>query len=73
MNAIAINELEALKGRQMVAWASGDYAVIGTTLQIVGEKLAEADIAELLSRMNLDGRVSLTVPSEYLEVVITRR
>jgi ubiquinone/menaquinone biosynthesis C-methylase UbiE len=26
----------------MAAWASGDYAVIGTTLQIVGEQLAEA-------------------------------
>ena len=28
--------------RQQAAWASGDYAVIGTTLQIVGEQLAEA-------------------------------
>lgn len=35
-------DLVALKGRQQVAWASGDYAVIGTTLQIVGEQLAEA-------------------------------
>jgi SAM-dependent methyltransferase len=35
-------ELTALKERQKVAWASGDYAVIGTTLQIVGENLAEA-------------------------------
>jgi ubiquinone/menaquinone biosynthesis C-methylase UbiE len=35
-------DLNALKNRQMVAWASGDYAVIGTTLQIVGEQLAEA-------------------------------
>jgi ubiquinone/menaquinone biosynthesis C-methylase UbiE len=35
-------DLEALKGRQQAAWASGDYAVIGTTLQIVGENLAEA-------------------------------
>jgi ubiquinone/menaquinone biosynthesis C-methylase UbiE len=26
----------------MAAWASGDYAVIGTTLQLVGEQLAEA-------------------------------
>jgi SAM-dependent methyltransferase len=26
----------------MTAWASGDYAVIGTTLQLVGELLAEA-------------------------------
>ena len=35
-------DLVALKDRQMAAWASGDYAVIGTTLQIVGERLAEA-------------------------------
>ena len=35
-------DLTALKGRQQMAWASGDYAVIGTTLQIVGESLAEA-------------------------------
>ena len=32
----------ALKSRQRAAWASGDYSVIGTTLQIVGEELAEA-------------------------------
>ena len=35
-------DLVALKGRQQTAWASGDYGVIGTTLQIVGELLAEA-------------------------------
>ena len=35
-------DLTAVKTRQMAAWASGDYAVIGTTLQIVGESLAEA-------------------------------
>ena len=35
-------DLTALKARQQTAWASGDYAVIGTTLQIVGEQLAEA-------------------------------
>ena len=33
---------EELKHRQQTTWASGDYAVIGTTLQIVGETLAEA-------------------------------
>lgn len=32
----------AIKRKQQSAWASGDYAVIGTTLQIVGESLAEA-------------------------------
>ena len=35
-------DLAAVKARQQTAWASGDYAVIGTTLQIVGEQLAEA-------------------------------
>ncbi|MFA7593987.1 MAG: class I SAM-dependent methyltransferase [Thiohalobacteraceae bacterium] len=32
----------ALKQRQQATWASGDFAIIGTTLQIVGESLAEA-------------------------------
>jgi ubiquinone/menaquinone biosynthesis C-methylase UbiE len=32
----------AIKTRQQAAWASGDYAVVGTTLQIVGESLCEA-------------------------------
>ncbi|OWJ96197.1 SAM-dependent methyltransferase [Pseudomonas sp. A46] len=35
-------DFSALKTRQQAAWASGDYAVIGTTLQLVGELLAEA-------------------------------
>lgn len=40
--ATSTPDFNALKSRQMTAWASGDYAVIGTTLQIVGELLAEA-------------------------------
>jgi SAM-dependent methyltransferase len=32
----------AIKHKQNAAWSSGDYAKIGTTLQIVGESLAEA-------------------------------
>jgi ubiquinone/menaquinone biosynthesis C-methylase UbiE len=35
-------DLAAIKQRQQATWASGDFAVIGTTLQIVGESLAEA-------------------------------
>jgi ubiquinone/menaquinone biosynthesis C-methylase UbiE len=36
---------DAIKQRQQATWASGDFAVIGTTLQIVGELLAEtADV-----------------------------
>jgi len=38
-------DLKAIKERQQATWASGDFAVIGTTLQIVGESLAEtADV-----------------------------
>jgi ubiquinone/menaquinone biosynthesis C-methylase UbiE len=32
----------SIKARQQAMWASGDFAVIGTTLQIVGELLCEA-------------------------------
>eukprot|EP01031_Cornospumella_fuschlensis_P004939 gene4939-6178_t len=32
----------AIKVRQQGTWASGDFAVIGVTLQVVGESLAEA-------------------------------
>lgn len=35
-------DLAAIKQRQQATWASGDFAVIGVTLQIVGETLAEA-------------------------------
>jgi ubiquinone/menaquinone biosynthesis C-methylase UbiE len=35
-------DFRAIKTKQQATWASGDFAVIGTTLQIVGESLAEA-------------------------------
>jgi SAM-dependent methyltransferase len=35
-------DLAVIKARQQGAWASGNYAVVGTTLQIVGERLCEA-------------------------------
>jgi SAM-dependent methyltransferase len=35
-------DFNAIKRRQQATWASGDFAIIGTTLQIVGEALAEA-------------------------------
>lgn len=47
MQAVAIDsppvvDLTAIKGRQQAAWSAGNYAVVGTTLQIVGESLCEA-------------------------------
>ncbi|HLG54359.1 MAG TPA: class I SAM-dependent methyltransferase [Vicinamibacterales bacterium] len=38
----APGELDAIKQRQRATWASGDFGIIGTTLQIVGETLCEA-------------------------------
>jgi len=38
----AAPDYAAIKQRQQATWATGDYAVIGTTLQIVGERLCEA-------------------------------
>ncbi|HXV09913.1 MAG TPA: class I SAM-dependent methyltransferase [Burkholderiales bacterium] len=47
MQAVAMDsppavDLTAIKGRQQVAWSAGNYAVVGTTLQMVGESLCEA-------------------------------
>ncbi len=35
-------DLQTIKARQQVAWAAGDYAVLGSTLQLSGELLCEA-------------------------------
>ncbi|MHB1199602.1 MAG: class I SAM-dependent methyltransferase [Polaromonas sp.] len=37
-----VADFAALKRKQQATWSAGDYAVIGTTLQIVGETLCEA-------------------------------
>ena len=39
---LPLAELDAIKARQRATWASGDFGIIGTTLQIVGESLCEA-------------------------------
>ena len=41
-DAAATTPAPSIKARQQAMWASGDFAVIGTTLQIVGELLCEA-------------------------------
>ena len=38
----AAPDLAAVKAKQQATWSSGDYAAVGTTVQIVGETLAEA-------------------------------
>jgi SAM-dependent methyltransferase len=49
--AAASVDLEAIKTRQQAMWASGDFAVVGTTLQIVGEQLSEAADVRAVDRV----------------------
>ena len=43
MSETLTNEaLRAVKEKQHATWSSGDYAMIGTTLQLMGEQLCEA-------------------------------
>jgi ubiquinone/menaquinone biosynthesis C-methylase UbiE len=66
-------DLQALKTRQRAAWSSGDYAIVGTTLQIVGEELCEAlDVRagqKVLDVAAGNGNVSLAAARRWCEVV----
>ena len=68
-------DVKALKIRQQAAWSSGDYAVIGTTLQIVGEELCEAiDVRSgerVLDVAAGNGNVALAAARRGCEVVAT--
>jgi SAM-dependent methyltransferase len=71
----ADSDLTALKIRQHAAWSSGDYAVVGTTLQIVGEQLCEAlDLrpgAKVLDVAAGNGMVSLAAARRWCKVTST--
>ncbi|MEQ9556440.1 MAG: class I SAM-dependent methyltransferase [Rhodospirillales bacterium] len=67
--------LDEIKAKQQGAWASGDYAVVGTTLQIVGEQLCETIDLQPGSRV-LDvaagnGNATLAAARRYCEVTST--
>ena len=66
-------DLTAIKARQQGAWSSGDYAVVGTTLQIVGEQLCEAlDIRSgqrVLDVAAGNGNVSLAAARRGCDVI----
>jgi SAM-dependent methyltransferase len=40
--SLPVIDRAAIKARQQASWTAGNYAVVGTTLQIVGENLCEA-------------------------------
>lgn len=68
-------DLAAVKGRQQLAWGAGDYAIVGTTLQIVGETLCEA--VDLRSNQRVldvaagNGNATLAAARRFADVVST--
>jgi ubiquinone/menaquinone biosynthesis C-methylase UbiE len=68
-------DLATIKSRQQSAWGSGDYAMIGTTLQIVGEMLCEA--VDLRSGQRVldvaagNGNATLAAARRFADVVST--
>ena len=72
---ITKTDFNAIKQRQQTTWASGDFAVVGTTLQIVGELLAEATDVRAGERV-LDvaagnGNASLAAARRFARVTST--
>lgn len=68
-------DLAAIKARQHDAWSSGDYPIIGSTLQIVGEQLCEAlDVRSgqlVLDVAAGNGNASLAAARRWCEVTST--
>jgi SAM-dependent methyltransferase len=68
-------DFAAIKRKQQATWASGDFAVVGTTLQIVGEQLAEAaDICageKVLDVAAGNGNATLAAARRFAEVTST--
>jgi SAM-dependent methyltransferase len=75
VQTISSHELNALKARQQKVWASGDYGMIGTTLQIVGESLCEAvDLragSKVLDVAAGNGNCTLAAARRFCEVTST--
>jgi ubiquinone/menaquinone biosynthesis C-methylase UbiE len=70
-----VGPFPAIKARQQALWASGDYAVIGATLQIVGELLNEAADVRAVHRV-LDvaagnGNATLAAARRFASVTST--
>ncbi|HXS07425.1 MAG TPA: class I SAM-dependent methyltransferase [Rhizomicrobium sp.] len=68
-------DIPAIKKRQQATWAAGDYAVVGTTLQIVGESICEAvDLCageRVLDVAAGNGNATLAAARRFAEVTST--
>jgi len=70
-----VADLAAVKARQQVAWSTGNYALIGSTLQIVGETLCEAlDLRAGMRVLDVaagNGNATLAAARRWCEVTST--
>lgn len=68
-------DFATVKTRQQAAWSTGDYAVVGTTLQIVGEQLCESlDLRSGSTVLDVaagNGNASLAAARRWCEVTST--
>jgi ubiquinone/menaquinone biosynthesis C-methylase UbiE len=73
--AAAAPDLAAVKAKQQGAWSSGDYAIVGATLQIVGEDLCEAlDLRSGQSVLDVaagNGNATLAAARRWCDVTST--
>jgi ubiquinone/menaquinone biosynthesis C-methylase UbiE len=74
-NKPAAPDYTAIKAKQNTAWSSGDYSVVGVTLQIVGESLCEAmDVRagqRVLDVAAGNGNCSLAAARRFCDVTST--
>ena len=70
-----VPDYTAIKAKQNATWATGDYAVVGTTLQIVGDRLCEAvDIRageRVLDVAAANGNATLAAARQFAQVTST--
>ena len=73
--ALSAADLDAIKAKQRATWGTGDYSIVGTTLQIVGESLCEAvDLragSKVLDVAAGNGNCSLAAARRFCDVTST--
>jgi len=70
--AIPADRIRAIKARQQAMWASGDFAVIGATLQIVGELLKDVAAGSGNATLAAARRFATVTSTDYVPALLER-
>ena len=75
MTTTPVPDYTTIKQKQQATWASGDYAIVGTTLQLVGERLCDAiDIRAGEAVLDVaagNGNATLAAARQFAQVTST--